>query len=82
MSDDVAPPVKGIIKALEVGIKLSKRVSKSAGEGSPNLAYISDLAQELQTNLEKSSQAISDAYKAATLSCGQAFAQALVEDGE
>ncbi|PQE22861.1 SH3 domain-containing protein [Rutstroemia sp. NJR-2017a BBW] len=80
MSDDVAAPVKGIIKALETGIKLSKRVSRSASDGPPNLAYISELAQELQRNLEKSSEAISGAYKDATVSCGQAFAKALVED--
>ncbi|KAM3084197.1 hypothetical protein ACMFMG_001698 [Clarireedia jacksonii] len=80
MSADVAPPVKGIIKALETGIKLAKRISRSASEGPPNLAYISELAQGLQRNLEKSSEAIGQAYKDATVSCGQAFAKTLVED--
>lgn len=82
MSDNFAAPVKGIIKALDVGIKLTKRVSRSASHGPENLIYISELAQELQRNLEKSSQAISDAYRDAIGSCGEDFAKALMEDGE
>lgn len=82
MSDDYAPPVKGIIRALDAGIKLTKRISITASRGPPNLAHIAELARELQRSLEKSSQAISEAYKDAVKSCGDEFAKALVEDGE
>lgn len=82
MPDDFAVPVKGIIKALEVGIKLTKRIATSASHGPENLIYISELAQALQRNLEKSSQAIADAYRDAVGSCGEDFAKALMEDGE
>ncbi|KAI9645287.1 hypothetical protein NHQ30_006022 [Ciborinia camelliae] len=80
MSDDFAAPVKGIIKALDAGIKLTKRVSTAANHGPENLKYISELAQNLQRDLEKSSQAISDAYRDAVGSCGEDFAKALMED--
>ncbi|KAB8290440.1 hypothetical protein EYC80_010872 [Monilinia laxa] len=80
MPDEFAVPVKGIIKALEVGIKLTKRIATSASQGPQNLIYISELAQALQRNLEKSSQAIADAYRDAVGSCGEDFAKALMED--
>ncbi|KAF7960422.1 hypothetical protein EAE96_000104 [Botrytis aclada] len=80
MSDDFAAPIKGIIKALDAGIKLTKRVARSAGEGPSNLIYISELAQNLQKNLEKTSQAIADAYRDAVGSYGEDFAKALMED--
>lgn len=82
MSDDFAAPVKGIIKALDAGIKLTRRVSKSATNGPENYKYISELAGNLQRNLERSSQAIADAYRDAVGSCGEDFAKALMEDGE
>ncbi|ESZ94206.1 hypothetical protein SBOR_5405 [Sclerotinia borealis F-4128] len=80
MLDDFAPPVKGIIKALDAGIKLTKRVSRSASHGPENYLYISELAEELQRNMEKSRQAIADAYRDAVGSCGEDFAKALMED--
>ncbi|RAL60286.1 hypothetical protein DID88_000065 [Monilinia fructigena] len=80
MPDDFAVPVKGIVKALEVGIKLTKRIATSASQGPENFIYISELAQTLQRNLEKSSQAIADAYRDAVRSCGEDFAKALMED--
>lgn len=82
MSDDFAAPIKGIIKALDAGIKLTKRVARSASDGPSNLIYISELAQNLQKNLEKTSQAIADAYRDAVGSYGEDFAKALMEDGE
>ncbi|KAF7856303.1 hypothetical protein EAF04_009831 [Stromatinia cepivora] len=80
MSDDFAAPVKGMIKALDAGIKLTKRISRSASHGPENLKYIAELAHNLQRTLEKSSQAIEDAYRDAAGSCGEAFAKALLED--
>lgn len=82
MSDDFAAPVKGIVKALDAGVKLTKRVAKAASEGPANLSHISELAQELQGNLELSSQAIAEAYRDAVGSCGDDFNKALMEDGK
>ncbi|QSZ31043.1 hypothetical protein DSL72_000604 [Monilinia vaccinii-corymbosi] len=80
MYDDFAAPVKGIIKALDVGIKLTKRIAASASHGPENLIYISELAQGLQRNLEKTSQAIADDYRDAVRSCGEDFVKALMDD--
>ncbi|EDN98218.1 hypothetical protein SS1G_13075 [Sclerotinia sclerotiorum 1980 UF-70] len=80
MSDDFAAPVKGIIKALDAGIKLTKRIARTASHGPENLKYIAELAQNLQRTLEKSCQGIADAYRDAAGSCGEAFAKALLED--
>ncbi len=81
--DYAAAPVKGIIKALDTGIKLAKRVSKSAASapGEQSL-QISEAAHILQRALEESSEAISDIYRSAVGRCGQAFTKALIEDRE
>ena len=81
MSDDFVAPVKGITKALDTGVKLAKRISKSAS--SPSAAQtllITETAQSLQRSLEGSSQAIGDAYRQIVGSCGEPFMKALVED--
>lgn len=78
--DDFAATVTGIVKALDSGIKLTKRVSKYATSAStPQALQLSDLAHSLQESLEKSSQAISDAYVQNVEACGEPF-KALVED--
>ena len=79
--DDFAAPVKGIIKALDTGVKLAKRVSKSASSAPAAQALqISESAHDLQKALEESSKAISDAYKHNVGQCGEPFTKAIVAD--
>jgi len=81
MGDFVAP-VKGIIKALDTGTKLAKRVAKATTAGSGSQALqITECAKILQESLEECSRDISDAYQQVLGSCGEAFAKALLEDG-
>jgi len=82
MGDFIAP-VKGIIKALDNGTKLAKRVSKAATSvvGSQAL-QISESAKTLQDSLEECSRDISDAYRQVLTSCGEAFVKGLLEDGQ
>ena len=85
MNDDFAGPVKGIVKAFDNGIKLSKRLSRcrSASSASATRALqISESAQKLQKGLERGSKIISDAYRDCLGTCGQSFAEKLVDDGE
>jgi hypothetical protein len=82
MSDFVVP-VKAIIKAIETGIKLANRVSESASSATTAIALqISASAPRLQKSLERSSQAIRDAYKHNVEASGESFSKALVEDRE
>jgi hypothetical protein len=81
MSDDFVTPVKGIIKALDTGIRLTKKIAKTAS--SPPSAQgqqIQKLAQNLQKSLEKSSQAIVEGYRQNDSGYGQQFTKALIED--
>ena len=81
--DDFVAPVKGIVRALDTGIKLAKRASRSTGSAPGAQALqIAESAQSLQKTLEESSRAISDAYKQSSRQCGERFIIALVEDGE
>lgn len=81
--DDFAAPVKGIVKALDTGVKLAKRVSRSASSAPAAQALqISESAHTLQKALEESSQAISAAYKQNVGQCGGSFTKALIEDRE
>ena len=83
MSDDFAAPVKGIIKALDAGIRLTKRVAISATcTDSSQALRISESSQNLQRTLEKSSLVITGAYKQTLEESGEAFAQALTTDGK
>jgi hypothetical protein len=88
---DYAAPVKAILKALETGIKLTKKVSESAelavsefaSPATEAKAYqISQSAPGLQRSLEQTAQAIRDAYQQEVETCGKTFAKALVEDSE
>jgi len=83
MSDDFVAPVKGLTKALDTGIKLARRVSKSASSASAAQALqITESAQRLRKSLEGCSQTISGAYRETVGSCGEPFTKALVEDGK
>lgn len=90
MTDFVAP-VKAVLKALETGIKLTKKVSESAELAVSEYAspateakaqQISESAPGLQQSLEQTCQAIRDGYQREVETCGKAFAKALVEDSE
>jgi hypothetical protein len=79
--DEFAAPVKGIVKALDNGIKLAKRASKSASSAPGAQALqISESAHSLQKTLDESSKALSDAYKQNVMRCGEHFTKALGED--
>jgi hypothetical protein len=82
MTDHFAASVKGITKALDTGIKLAKRVSRSASDASAGKALqILESAKRLQRELEGSSQVICDAYTQVLEACGeQPFTKALIED--
>jgi hypothetical protein len=83
MSDDVAPPVKGITKAFDTGLKLAKKASKTTGSGTGSAAQLLQLcesAKRLQKSLEESSRTINNAYREILASCGEAFPKSLVED--
>ena len=83
MTDDLAGPVKGIVKAFDNGVKLSKRVSRSARSTSATQALqIAESAHNLENGLERNSKVIGDAYRDCLGTCGQIFAKTLVEDGE
>lgn len=74
-------PVKGIIKALDTGIRLTKKIAKTASAAPAAQALqIQESAQNLQKSLEKSSQAIIEGYSQNDSGCGQQFTKALVED--
>jgi len=82
MTDFVAP-VRIIIKAIDTGIKLANRVSEAASSASTTKALqISESAPVLQKSLDKSSQAIRQAYTQSVQACGEPFAVALVEDSK
>jgi hypothetical protein len=81
MSDDFVAPVKGITKALDTGVKLARRISKSSNAPSAAQALqITETARDLQRSLEGSSKAIGDAYRQSVGSCGEPFNKALLED--
>jgi hypothetical protein len=81
--DDFAAPVKGIVKALDNGIKLAKRLSKSASSAPAEQApQISESAHSLQRVLDESSRTVRDAYRHTLAQCGEPFIKALVEDRE
>jgi len=83
MTGDFAPPVKRITKTLDTGIKLGKRVSKSAISASAaNALQISLSARDLQRSLERDLQLISNAYKQCVGSYGEPFTRTLVENGK
>ena len=76
-------PVKGIIKGLETGIKLAKRVSKSASAApvfSAQALQASESAQKLQKALERTSQAIIEGYRQNIGQCGEPFTKGLVDN--
>jgi hypothetical protein len=81
--DDFAAPVKGILKALDNGIKLAKRVSKSTKlDPAAQALHIPESAHDLQNILEESSKVIIDAYRHSHGQCGDPFTRALAEDRE
>jgi hypothetical protein len=88
MTDFVAP-VKAILNALQIGIKLAHRVSESAElafSESANSAttakalQISESAPRLQKSLEQACQAIREAYQQNVEVYGKPFTKALVGD--
>jgi len=79
---DLIAPVKGIIKALDAGTKLAKRVAKATTSATGlQILQITESAKTLQDSLEECSRDISDAYRQVLGSCGEAFTKALLEDG-
>lgn len=83
MITDVVAPVKGITRAFDNGIKLAKRVSRSANSAPAEKALqISESAQSLQKSLERNSQAVNDAYEQGVAAFGKGFSNALVQDSE
>lgn len=81
--DDFAAPVKGILKALDNGIKLAKRVSKSTKlNPAAQALHIPESAHDLQNILEESSKIVIDAYRHSHAQCGEPFTRALAEDRE
>ncbi|KAH8587595.1 hypothetical protein B0O99DRAFT_526536 [Bisporella sp. PMI_857] len=78
---DYITPVKGIVKALETGTKLAKRVSRSTASNSElHASTIFESARALQESLAESAKDISDAYAQLLGSCGDRFALGLTED--
>lgn len=83
MGDDFVAPVRVLLKALEAGIKVAGRLTASASTvPAAQALQISEAAQTLQKSLERSSQAVADAYRQNTARCGEPFTKTLVEDSE
>lgn len=81
MADDFVPPVKVLIKAIEAGITLGNNITESAEDSTAERALqISELAPGLIKSLERSNQAIRNAYKQSVETCGETFTKALVDD--
>lgn len=76
-------PVRALLKALDAGIKVASRLTTSATDvPAAHALQISEAAQILQKSLERSSQAIAEAYRQNVATCGESFPKALVDDGE
>lgn len=83
MSNEFVASVKGITKALDTGIKLAKRISKSVDSPSgEQTLHILETTRSLQKSLEGDSQAIGEAYRECIESCGEPFLKALSEDSK
>ncbi|TVY78513.1 hypothetical protein LSUE1_G008168 [Lachnellula suecica] len=83
MSNDIAPGVKSILKAIDSGIKLGKRVARSSVYApAAQVLQISESASNLQKSLEGSSKAIKDAYDISVKKCGEPFVNALLNERE
>jgi hypothetical protein len=81
MGDNFAPPIKVLLKAINDGVKLATRISESADSAPAAQALqITESSKNLHKSLERSFQAISEAYKRNVGSCGEPFTKALVED--
>ncbi|RDW64066.1 hypothetical protein BP5796_10568 [Coleophoma crateriformis] len=81
MVDDVIAPVKSILKAFDNGIKLAKRVSRSAGDApSAKALEISESTKTLQKALEKDTKAVNDAYSRGVAAFGDSYTKLLTED--
>jgi hypothetical protein len=75
------PPVKVLLKAINDGVKLATRISESADSAPAAQALqITWSSKNLHKALERSYQAISEAYSRNVESCGELFTKALVED--
>lgn len=80
---DVVAPVKALLKAVDAGIKVAGRLITSASNvPTAQALQISEAATKLQKGLERSSQAIGEAYRQHVATCGDPFTKALVEDSE
>ncbi len=76
-------PVRALLKALDIGIKVAGRLIASASDvPAAQALQVSEAAQILQKSLERSSQAIAEAYYQNVATCGEPFLKALVEDSE
>lgn len=87
MSDDLVPSVKGIVRAYDTGIKLAKRVTKSATSDTATATAaraleIAESAHRLQSSLERSSETIRDVYDTYVSIHGDSFAQAVTENSK
>ena len=81
--DDFAAPIKGIVKALDTGIKLAKRVSKSANTVPEEQSrQILQSAQVLESVLRDCSKNIQDAYNHTLVQCGEPFTKSMAEDSK
>ncbi|KAE8441922.1 hypothetical protein EG329_004180 [Mollisiaceae sp. DMI_Dod_QoI] len=83
MANEIVAPVRNILKAFELGIKLANKVSRSASDASAAQALqISESAPSLQRSLERISRVINDSYGQHVGTCGEPFGKALEDDGE
>ncbi|CZT01997.1 uncharacterized protein RCO7_05480 [Rhynchosporium graminicola] len=81
MGDDFVAPVKALLKALNAGKGVGNRLAASANTAPATQALqITDAVLVLQESLERSSHAITEAYRQNAAGCGDQFARTLSED--
>jgi hypothetical protein len=78
MADEIVAPVKNILKAFELGIRLAKRFKSASGISAAQALQISESAQSLQRSIER----ITEAYQLCRAECGEPFGEALQNDGK
>lgn len=84
MADEFAAPVKGIVKALEAGIRLAGRVLNAAAsirEDQEQALLIPPSARNVKKVLEENRLVIADTYKQENEKSAGAFAVALDQNG-
>lgn len=77
MADEIVAPIKNILKAFELGLKLAKRSKSASGISAAQALQISESAQCLQRSIER----ITEAYQRCLAECGEPFGRTLQNDG-